>query len=391
MTRWRIDPRHQNDLHLALGLLFPAAAGLALFGWRCVGVWAFIATGALAARMILSRLRTWTATSGKLSLTVQAVVVGLFCPAILFDPDQSLLRPDARWPALFAIGVFLAMADWAARRVGGRRVQATVLTAVVLTLATPWLVETNRVLHPQRLVTGDILDARIIDRPAGTAEPWIDLRDTKTPVLETPSATAALQDFVHGRPPPGRPSQTVARLLGDDLPPLEDLVVGGHPMALGRGSVIALLIGGLFLVYRGVTPLRVPALALLACYATLIVLPLPAGVGGGNTRRWLFERDPRVGWAAGLTLVHYLLAASAVPLTATFLLTRPDVRPASRRVGAVFGIVFGVLSAVATVFVSVAGGALLTLLVTQLLWPGRRARCAPPTCDEVADAKPTPP
>ncbi|HEX8325050.1 MAG TPA: RnfABCDGE type electron transport complex subunit D, partial [Tepidisphaeraceae bacterium] len=344
MTRWRIDSRHQDDLNLALGLLFPAVSGLLLFGWRCVGVWALIIVGATAARVILSRFRTWIATPGMLSLLVQCVVVSLFVPATLFDVDRSLLQPDARWPALLAVGAFLALADWAVRRFGRGRAQAAVLTAALLTLAVPWLVDTRRVLRPQQLGAGDILDVRTEERSSGTAEPWVDLRPAPAPVLETPPAAAALQDFVDRRPPPGRTNQTVARLLGDDLPPLEDLVIGGHPAAIGRGSLVALLIGGLFLVYRGVTPLRVPALALLACYATLVVLPLPAGVGGGNTRRWLFERDPRVGWAAGLTLVHYLLASSALPVAATFLATRPDVRPAGRGAAALFAVTFGLLA-----------------------------------------------
>ncbi|MGC4032308.1 MAG: hypothetical protein QM754_11365 [Tepidisphaeraceae bacterium] len=134
------------------------------------------------------------------------------------------------------------------------------------------------------------------------------------------------------------------------------------------------LVGGLFLVYRGLTPLRVPALALLACYATLAVLPLPIGVGDGGVRRWLFERDPRVGWAAGLTLVHYLLCASTVPIVATFLLSQPSIRPKRRWTAGFFAIAFGVLAAIGTVFVNVAGGALLSLLALQAVFSGSLPR-----------------
>lgn len=378
MSRWRIDLRHRDDLNLALGLLFPALAGLALFGWRCLGVWGAILLGAFLARALLKRLRTWTATPGKLSLAVQAVLVGLFCPATLFEPEQTVFQPDARWPALVAIGAFLAIADWAVRRFCGRRMQASVLAALVLTVAVPWLVNTDRVLRPHNLFAGDILDTRADDRASGSAEAWMDLpREAGHVALQTPPAATALQDFLHNRPPPGRPNQTVARLVSDDLPPLEDLVIGGHPASIGRGSMVALLIGGLFLVYRGVTPLRVPALALLACYLTLIVLPIPAGVGTGHTRHWLFERDPRVGWAAGLTLVHYLLAVSAMPIAATFLATRPDVRPTGRGKAGLFAILFGIVAAIATVFVSVTGGAVLALAVTQFacfIWTRRCKR-----------------
>lgn len=372
MTRLRIDPRDIGDVHLSLGLLFPAAAGLALFGWRCLGVWAFIILGAFATRVALARLRTWTATPRPLSLVTQSILVGLFCPATLFEPDLSFTQPDARWPALVALGVMLALLDWAIRRTGGPRAHAAVCTAAVLTLGVPWLVQTDRVLRPQTLIVGDVLDARVLTRTSATAEPWMDVPRGPEHVIETPPAGTQLQEFLRGRPPAGRTNQTVARLLSDDLPPLEDLVVGGHPSAIGQGSVVALIIGGLLLVYRGFTPLRVPALALLACYLTMIALPLPAGVGGGGTRRWLFERDARVGWLAGLTLVHYLLLTSAVPLAATFLLPQPTVRPTNKWNAASFAIVFGILAAIGTVFVSLAGGALVALAIVQLLWPRRR-------------------
>ena len=374
MMRLRIDPRDQGDLHLSLALFLPVAAGLALFGWRCLGVWAVILAAALATRFALSRLRTWPAAPRTLALATQAIVVGLFCPATLFEPDLTYAQADARWPALAAVGLLLAVLNWLFRRLGSRRANAAVWTAAVLSLAMPWLVQTDRVLQPHAAVVGDVLDGRILDRSSSTAEPWMDLPRGPERVIVTPAAAPQLQTFLRGRPPAGRPNQTVARLLSDDLPPLEDLVIGGNPSAIGQGSVVALLIGGLLLVYRGLTPLRVPAMALLFCYLTLIVLPMPAGVGGGGTRRWLFERDPRVGWAAGLTLVNYVLLASTIPLVTTFVLPQPVVRPLDRGSAAGFAIVFGVMAAVGTVFVSVTGGPLVALVFVQLLWPARRQR-----------------
>ena len=377
MARWRIDLRDRDELHLALGLTLPLVAGLALFGWRVVGVYALIAVGALVGRFLLGRMSTWTATPRRVSMLAQSGVVALFCPATLFDVDQTAFQPHARWPLLIAAGLLLASFDWASRWFGRRCWHAAAVVAALLTLGLPWLTQTDRVLRPRAIFAGDVYDERVADRPAGTAEPWMELAGPATEkVLITPPAAPRLQAFLHTRTNSGdgtrdgRPSPTVARLLSDDLPPLEDLVVGGHPSAVGRGSLIALLVGGLLLVYRGLTPLRVPVLALLAAYVTIAVLPMPTGAGGG--RRWLIANDPRVGWAAGLTLVHYLLAASAVPAVATFLLPQPTVRP--HRFAGLFAVVFGVLAGVATVFLHVAGGALAALLVVRMIWPRRIGR-----------------
>lgn len=372
MTRLRIDPRHLDDIQLSMALLFPSAAGLVLFGWRCVGVWALILLGALATRAVLFRLRNWTATPRVLPLLTQSILVGLFVPATLFDLDQTLVQSDARWPLLLASGALLCLLNWAFHWLLRRRAHAVVWTSVALTLGAAWLIQTDRVLRPHNVVAGDVLDARAEYRSNATAEAWMDVPRGPDPVLLTEPATVQLQEFLRGRPPAGRENQTVARLLSDDLPPLEDLVVGGHPAAIGRGSVIALLIGGLFLVYRGLTPLRVPAVGLLFAYLTLILIPLPAGVGGSGARRWLFEHDPRVGWAAGLTLVNYLFVTSAIPIVATFLLPLPGVRPAGRWAAAGFAILFGICSAVLTVFVSISGGAILALALMQLVWPRRK-------------------
>ena len=366
---WRIELNRLEDLRLSNGLMFPALGGLILFGFRVVGVWATVVAGALVARFLLARLRTWTATPGKLSLLIRATTVSLFVPATLFDPDLNLNHPDALWPGLVATGGLLALADWFVRATGTRRLHPVVLTVAVLTLAVPSLTHTHRVLRPNDLVTGDVLDARVVVRNTATAVPWFALPKEPAKAIESTPPEEAVQAFLHGTPPPGRTTQTVARLLSDDLPPLEDLIVGGRPAPLGQGSVILLVIGGLFLVYRGVTPLRVPALALCACYATLAVLPLPVLVGPAAGRMWLFERDPRVGWFTGLTFVHYVLTASPFVVTTLFLAPQPGVRPARKWPAALFAIVYGTAAAAATVFVSVAGGAVLALLVVQAVWP----------------------
>ena len=100
---------------------------------------------------------------------------------------------------------------------------------------------------------------RRLAREAETAEP----------------ASEVLTRYTSGREQPPRGWLSLQSLLLDKLPPLEDLIVGGHPGPFGTSSAIAVIIGGLMLLYRGLIDFRIPLLILLAAFAALLVLPIP--------------------------------------------------------------------------------------------------------------------
>ena len=84
-------------------------------------------------------------------------------------------------------------------------------------------------------------------------------------------------------------------LLRDQLPPLEDLILGAQPGPIGSSSAVAVIIGGLFLLYRGVIDFRIPLFLSLAAFAALFVLPIPLVIKeAGVDWRWLAMRQPGV-------------------------------------------------------------------------------------------------
>ncbi len=370
-TRWRLDVRWLIPLRLLLALSLPLLAALALFGWRVGAAWLMVLLGGFMGRAMIWRMQSWVATPGRVTLVAHSLLITLFFPATLLDIDQRLFDDNARWPALLGAGMLLSLTTWIIRRSGTARFHPVPLTLLLMAACGAQLVQTHRVLQREDAFAGDVLD-RPVPRSTATAEPWYGtapVRDAR--VWEVfPAASERLSDFLHGVAPIGRPPQTISRLVSDDLPPLEDLVIGGHPTRAGCASAVAIMIGGLFLIYRGVVSFRVPLLMLAACYVAMMILPMPTVVGQDElTRRWLVPFNHRVGWAMGITLIHYIFAASPILLTTLMLAVLPGIRPIGLRAGGVYAILFGVLCAVCTVFVSFNYGAILALSMTQLLTP----------------------
>ena len=270
-----------------------------------------------------------------------------------------------------AAGLLLAVLTWLTSRAATARFSPLVLTGLLITVAAAQLVATDRVLARSHLITGDLLSERVTVRPTSTAEPW--LAAAGLPAIEVwqvPPAARSLGDFLHGRPPTDRSARTITRLVSDEMPPLEDLVIAGHPRRVGSASGIAVIVGGLFLIYRRMVSFRVPAMMVLVVIATIAILPVPIVVGRDEIlRRWLVMSEPRVGLATGFIFTQYLLFASPTLLIVFFFACRPGIRPLGGRAAMAFAVLFGVLAGVAIVFVSVDYGPLLALAVAQLLSP----------------------
>src|SRR5581483_12023402 len=100
--------------------------------------------------------------------------------------------------------------------------------------------------------------------------------------LHTPAETASAEpasekliQFTTGKETPERASLSLQMLIRDRMPPLEDLIVAGNPGGIGTSSAIAVIIGGLFLLYRGLIDYRIPLLATVFALIGLLLLPLP--------------------------------------------------------------------------------------------------------------------
>jgi electron transport complex protein RnfD len=153
------------------------------------------------------------------------------------------------------------------------------------------------------------------------------------------------------------------------MPPLEDFVLAGQPGAIGTSSVIAVIIGGLFLLYRGVLDYRIPLLVCVSAFAALLVLPIPSVIADAPHWRWAALRQPDIGWAVAITFANYEIMASPLIFMAFFLATSPSVRPMTRRGRTIYALLLGASSAALQLYLSVSYGPYFALLIVSLLTP----------------------
>jgi Na+-transporting NADH:ubiquinone oxidoreductase subunit NqrB len=229
------------------------------------------------------------------------------------------------------------------------------------------------VLQRHRLLSGDVRDCAGPQAAgaAATPEPWY-----RRPLVAghdavfAPSVAERLIAYTRGASRPERGMLRLQGLLSERLPPLEDLIVGGQPGAIGTSSAVAVIVGGLFLLYRGVIDFRIPLLIVASAFVALLILPIPIAITDIGPRwSWLAMREASVGWAVAVTFANYQIVASPLMFTAFFLATSPTVRPITRRGRTLFAIAVGVLAAAMQLYVSVAWGPYAALLIVGLFTP----------------------
>jgi electron transport complex protein RnfD len=199
--------------------------------------------------------------------------------------------------------------------------------------------------------------------------------------LQLEPAAARLLAFTSGQKRPGRSWVSLESLLRDDMPPLEDLIIGGQPGPIGGTCAVSIIIGGLFLLYRGIIDFRVPLCVFAGAFAAFLILPVPLLItDDGPDWRWLIFRThhlltasglraEQVGWAKAITFVNYEIMVGPMLLMIFFFATAPALRPMSRRARVLYGLLVGVLAAGLQLYVSISYGPYLALLIVSLLTP----------------------
>ena len=378
-----VDVAHYVSMHV-LGSIFPLSAGLLLYGWRAL-LTILIVGASTALTLALWRrvgrrgrhLRydhaLWLALL--LSLTLP--------PHLLSARDVSSLTNIPPWPILPAAGMMLAILLWVIGAAGSGRVHAVLVTHLLLVVLFKDLLVPHYTLQKTNLFRGDMLDAVVPARTYAERRAEVASRAGRLPWIRQPvdilhdavyaePASQRLVFYTTGTESPERAWLSLESLLRDRMPPLEDLIIGGQPGPIGTSSAIAVIIGGLFLLYRGLIDYRVPLLIFLTAYLCMLLLPVPVRITEtGETWQWLVVRPPPdgVGWRVGLTFVHYELMAGPLLFTAFFLATAPAVRPLSRRGRAVYAVMVGAVAAVFQLYMAVSIGPYLALLGVSLLTP----------------------
>jgi Na+-translocating ferredoxin:NAD+ oxidoreductase RnfD subunit len=350
----------------AIAAIFPATAGVILFGWRALGAMVVVMLATLGAVFIWRSVGARGHQLRYAHCAWLAALLGLTLPAHLFgiaDPISGILL----WPILICAGVLLVITTWLFGGIGAGRVHPVLVTNLLLFLCFTSLLIPHYVLQARHVVFGDLFLSTRLEQ--ASMLPWArapEIPQSNAIMLEP--ASEVLLAYTSGTLSSERAWISLDALLRDRMPPLEDLIIGGHPAPLGLGSTIAVIIGGLFLLYRGLIDFRVPLIIILSAALTILVLPVPVVIKESDiVWRWLVIRAPDVGWPIALTLVSYELLAGPLVFMALFLATSPAIRPISRTARFIFSLIAGVLTGVFQIYISVAVGAYLALLIAGSL------------------------
>jgi Na+-translocating ferredoxin:NAD+ oxidoreductase RnfD subunit len=365
------------SLHV-LGALFPLTAGLLLYGWRAAGVTAVVMGSAAAAAAVWRRIGTRGRQVRVRYCLWLGLILSLMLPAQLF----TLRGSPAVWPILPAAGICVVIFSWLLGGLGTERIHPSLATTLVLCLLFAGLMTPRYVLRVDRMFLGDLLKSDDgINQARLRSDPWMNAPPPgpyDSLMVESPGQN--LLAYTASQQHTERASLTVQMLIRDQMPALEDLIIGGQSAAIGAGSAIAIIVGGLFLLYRGLIDFRIPLLATIAAMIALLILPIPVLITDTRTEwHWLAFREHYLGWSTAITFVNYEILAGPLLFTVFFLATAPGIRPLSRRGRTIFAIVLGVLAGVFQLYASVLIGPYIALLVASLLTPTMDRRLKPRT------------
>ena len=154
-------------------------------------------------------------------------------------------------------------------------------------------------------------------------------------------------------------------LVRDYLPPWGDTLVGGTGGGIGETCAIALIMGGLYLIYRGYVRWFQPFSVLLAAAVAAAVLPIRLGADAGF--HWLPGLQTDDGLPVGLIYVLYHLTSGELMLGAFFLATDIVASPRTARGQVIFGAGVGVLTVMLRLYGPMPGSCYWAILIMNTL------------------------
>jgi Na+-translocating ferredoxin:NAD+ oxidoreductase subunit D len=343
------------------GALFPLLAGSLFFGWRAVLAVILVIAATLLSGLVWRRIGARGHSLRPAQLLWLGLVIALMLPARLMR-----LSDLSAWPILVAAGLSITILCWAFGAIGSGRFHPAVVVYLLIALLYHQQLRTDSVMQRNRLLLGDVLAVpRVVHAKASqftwrkrSIEPGYD-------AAYCPAPSRSLQNFTHPDPAANLPTISLDTLVRDRLPPLEDVVLGAIPGGIGVTSAVAVIIGGLFLLYRGLIDFRIPLLMTASAWFTLLLLPIHHLASG----RWFPGHTAGVGWAMSVTLVNYEVLASPLLFTAFFLAGSPSVRPLTKKGRTLYALSLGVLTAVFQMYFSVSIGSYLALLLAGFTTP----------------------
>lgn len=359
-------------LHM-LGALFPLTAGDLLYGWRVPAILAVILLSITGALLIWRKIGPrGAALHLPQALWLGVLLTMMLPPHLLLGRDAAALKIDPSiWMILPAAALLLVMLIWLFSSGMFPRIYPLLLTYVAIVILYRGALSPHLVLHRSYVFFGDLADAdrdNPIPMQVSREEAWVYLhgRPRSTALFLRKTAGDRLTEYTRATVAPQREVISVDGLLRGSMPPLEDLVIGGHPGPIGASSAIAVIIGGLFLLYRGLIDYRVPLFVAGTALAAFLLLPIPVLITETSSQ-WRPLAFSHLDWPSIVTFANYEMMASPLLLMAFFLASSFSICPTTRDGVKIYAILLGLTAAAAQLYLSVAWGPYVALLLIGLL------------------------
>lgn len=258
-----------------MGAVFPLTAGVLLYGWRALLLVGIVIGSTTVMILIWRRIGPRGQALCFSHGLWLSLLLSLMLPAHLAsgvgDPGGQ-----TRWLVPAAAGACLAIFMWLLGGLGAGRIHPVLVTYLVMAAMFGDLLTPHSVLNRDRLFLGDVLRATTPQNLNARDDLWITRKHRgEFDAERSDPASDALLAYTIGREKPPRGWLPLGGLLRDQMPPLEDLILGGRPGPIGTSCIIAVIVGGLFLLYRGLIDFRIPLVIFAAMYAALLILPVP--------------------------------------------------------------------------------------------------------------------
>ena len=331
----------------------PLLAGIVFFGWRA----ATIALISVATCVVLEgfyyRITRKPTLLGRSHAVLTGVLLALTLPAFApwYVPVTAAVFAIIVGKGFFGgVGHFV----WQPALVG--RLAAAVLFPVLISGPSPtmrvaqWpLVRLWPIVAQQKAFVGNVNDYAIA---AGDSSTTSYHRWLRTPppagrdALLVPRAESTLASLTRGPAqfsglvsPGGGDQAKPAALLA--VPPVGDAILGAIPGGIGETSAVAILVAGLYLIYRRFIKVALPLSILLSAAAVVAVAPISLDIGREASVWFPIFHE---GLDVGIVYVTYHLAIGELALATMFLATEMTTRPVTTGGQVLFGAGIGALA-----------------------------------------------
>lgn len=322
----------------------PAIAGCALFGRHAAIILAASIGSAVISDFLFGMLTRRRQRSDMLHVLVLALLLGL-----TFPPTAPWYIPA--FAAFIMVTVKTAFGGishciWHPALIARVVVQFLFTQQLGLTFAGAPV--TAPVLAPDHLVTGHIE----LSRQFAPAE-YLGWRDTglieqKAHSFETVRPQQTLRLFADGQIPQDAslwkndPPLRFTPLLRDYLPPWGDTILGAVPGAIGETTSLAIIVAGLYLIYRGHLRWQLPIAVIGG--AALAVAIMPISIGVDKAYRWVPILVFEEGRAVGLAYTLFHLTAGQLLICAFLFGGEMLLSPLRARGQLLFGAGIGIIT-----------------------------------------------